>query len=100
MLTDSVRSSILLTCLMLQALGDMNKQAESNSQSNYASTVALGQLRAVLAARERARGRPYLEGDPASTSQSMAALALTLEKCLQESDHETESLRQKMLQVS
>ena len=77
----------------------MNKQAESSSQSSYATTMALSQLRAVLAARERARGRPYLEGDPAGTSQSMAALVLTLEKCLQECDHDTESHRHKVLQV-
>ncbi|XP_070197282.1 coiled-coil domain-containing protein 158-like [Littorina saxatilis] len=82
-----------------QALGEMNKQAESSSQSCYATTMALSQLRAVLASRERARGRPYLEGDPASTSQSIAALVLTLEKCLQESDQEAESQKQRNVQL-
>ena len=96
----SVMPSVLWAYLLFQALGEMNKQAENSSQSNYATTMAVGQLRAVLAARERARGRPYLEADPAGSSQSMAALVLTLEKCLQESDHETESLKQKVSQVS
>ncbi|XP_076467879.1 uncharacterized protein LOC143298797 isoform X2 [Babylonia areolata] len=82
-----------------QALAEMSKQAESSSQTSYATTMALGQLRAALSARERARGRPYLEGDPAGSSHSMAALVLTLEKCLQEADHDTESGKQRVLQL-
>lgn len=80
-------------------LAEMNRQAENSSQSSYAMAMALSQLRALLAARERSRGRPFLDGDPAGTSQSMAALILTVEKCLQELEQETDSRRHKVTQL-
>lgn len=78
----------------------MHKQTESTSQSNSVMAVAMSQLRTVLAARERARGKPYLEGDPVGSNQNASTVVLTLERCLQEADRELDTRLYKLSLVS
>ncbi|PVD34614.1 hypothetical protein C0Q70_05890 [Pomacea canaliculata] len=82
-----------------EALSDVTQQAQSSSQTCASTTMLLTQLRTVLATRERARGQPYLEGEPVGSSLSASALVLVLERCLKELDDQVSAQHHKISQL-
>ncbi|XP_059157866.1 coiled-coil domain-containing protein 158-like [Physella acuta] len=70
-----------------EALSSASKKFESCHQSNYINETALTQIRSILMDREKRQGRLYFEADPVS-GQSINMLVHTLERCLQDLDHD------------
>lgn len=59
----------------------------------------MSQIRNIIIEREKRRGKPYFEAEPAA-SQSTAMLAHTFETCLQELDHVISVKDCRVLEVS
>ncbi|CAG5136859.1 unnamed protein product, partial [Candidula unifasciata] len=72
--------------LQEETLASVSKKLDFYNQNDYEMEAALSQIRNILVEREKKRGQPYFEAEPA-TSQSATMLAHTFENCLQELDH-------------
>ncbi|BFZ15225.1 hypothetical protein BsWGS_18264 [Bradybaena similaris] len=72
--------------LQEEALVSVSKKLEVDNHNDYLVETSLSQIRNIIIEREKRRGQPYFEAEPAA-SQSAVMLAHTFETCLQELDH-------------
>ena len=68
-------------------MSSTSRKLESHSQGNRLQDTALSSMRNLLAERERKRGKPFFDSDPVE-GQTAAMLVHSLERCLQDVEHD------------
>ena len=84
--------------LTFQTLLEMNGKLEALQHDHYAMDALFAQVRTMILDREQKRGHPFYDRE-STLKQTPSVLAHSLERCLQELEHEIKEKARKLSQV-